>query len=73
MNYLLAFLGIIGVAIILAMSPLVIRLFEYLFPSAEGNGPPAEAANPHSIEHSELDEIRRLTAVLETGRRSAGR
>lgn len=26
MNYLLAFLGIIGVAIILAMSPLVIRL-----------------------------------------------
>jgi hypothetical protein len=72
MYYLLVFLGLIGVAVILAMSPLVIRLLEYLFPIAESDGPPARAVNPQSIERSEMrDEIRRLTAALETDRRGA--
>jgi hypothetical protein len=72
MTYLLAFLGLIGLAVILAASPLVIRLFEYLFPVTENDGPPAKAANPQSIDRSEIrDEIRRLTAALETNRRGA--
>jgi hypothetical protein len=70
MYYLLVFLGLIGVAIIVAMSPLVIRLLDYLFPIVESAGPPPKAANPQSIERSEMrDEIRRLTAALETNRR----
>ena len=74
MYYLLVFLGFIGVGIIVAMSPLVIRLLEYLFPNAEGDGPPAKAANLQSIERSEMhDEIRRLTAALETDRSGSGR
>jgi hypothetical protein len=73
MYYLLMFLGLIGVAVILAMSPLAIRLLEYLFPTAESEGPPAKTANPTSIERSEMhDEIRRLTAALETDRRGSG-
>jgi hypothetical protein len=73
MYYLLMFLGLIGVAVILAMSPLVIRLLEHLFPTAESEGPPAKTANPKSIERSEMhDEIRRLTAALETDRRGSG-
>jgi hypothetical protein len=74
MYYLLMFLGLIGVAVIVAMSPLVIRLLEYLFPTAESDGPSAKTANSQSIERSEMhDEIRRLTAVLETDRRGSGR
>jgi hypothetical protein len=74
MYYLLVFLGLIGVAVLVAMSPLVIRLLEYRFPSAESDGLPARAANPHSIERSEMrDEIRRLTAALETDRRGTGK
>ena len=73
MYYLLMFLGLIGVAVILAMSPLVIRLLEHLFPAAETE-PPAKTANPQSMERSEMhDEIRRLTAALETDRRGSGR
>jgi hypothetical protein len=74
MYYLLMFLGVIGVAVILAMSPLVIRLLEYLFPTAESDRPSAKTANPQSVERSEMhDEIRRLTAALETDRRGSGR
>jgi hypothetical protein len=73
MHYLLVFLGVIGAAVIMAMSPLVIRLLEYLFSIAEGDGPPVKAAKPQSTERSEIhDEIRRLTAALETDRRGAG-
>ena len=81
MYYLLMFLGLIGVAVILAMSPLVIRLLESLFPAAESDGPPAESDGPsaktaslQSLERSEMhDEIRRLTAALETDRPGSGR
>jgi hypothetical protein len=35
---------------------------------------PAKAASPHAIERSEMrDEIRRLTAALETDRRNSAR
>jgi hypothetical protein len=72
MYHLLVFLGVIAVAVVLAMSPLVIRFLEYLFSIAESDGPPAAAANPQSIERAEMrDEIRRLTAVLETDQRGA--
>jgi len=46
MYYLLVFLGLVGVAVILAMSPLVIRFLEYLFATAESDGAPAQPANP---------------------------
>lgn len=74
MYHLLVFLGLVGVALIVAMSPLVIRLFEYLLSIAEGDGAPAKAANSQSTERSEIRaEIRRLTASLETEHRSDGR
>lgn len=74
MYYLLMFLGLIGVGVIVAMSPLAIRLLEYLFPIAESDHPRAKAADLQSIERAEMrDEIRRLTAALETDRRSSGR
>jgi hypothetical protein len=74
MHYLLVFLGLIGVSIIVAMSPLVIRALQYLFPIAQGGEPPAKTANPQFVERSEMrDEIRRLTAALETDRRGAGK
>jgi hypothetical protein len=74
MHYILVFLALIGVAVILAMSPLVPRLLEYFFSKGEGDGPLAKAANPYSVERSEMrDEIRRLTAALETDRRSSAR
>jgi hypothetical protein len=74
MHYLLAFLGLIAVAIVLATSPLVIRLIEFLLPAAHSDRPPARTANAQAVERSEVrDELRRLTAALETDRRSAGR
>ena len=74
MYYLLVFLGVIGVALIVTMSPLVIRLFEYLFSIAERDGAQAQSANPQSPERSDIrDEISRLTAALETERRGDGR
>jgi hypothetical protein len=74
MHYILVFLGLIGVAVILAMSPLVPRLLEYFFSQSESDGPMAKAASPHAIERSEMrDEIRRLTAELETDRRASAR
>jgi hypothetical protein len=72
MHYILVFLGLIGVAAILAMSPLVPRLLEYCFSHEENDGSLAKAASPHAIERSEMrDEIRRLTAELETDRRAS--
>jgi hypothetical protein len=74
MYYLLVFLGLIGVALIVAMSPLVIRLFEYFFRIAQSDGPPVKSAKRTSVERSEIrDEIRRLTVALETDRRGDGR
>ena len=74
MHYVLVFLGLIGVAVILAMSPLVPYLLKYFFPKGEGDGPPVKAASRHSIERSEMrDEIRRLTAALEADRRTSAR
>ena len=73
MHYLLMFLGVVGVAVILVMSPLVIRLLEHLFSAAENDRPSAKTASAQSIERSEMhEEIRRLTAVLETDRRGSG-
>jgi len=70
MYYLLVFLGLVSLAVILAMSPLVIRFVEYLFATAESDGPPAQPANPQHVERSEMrDEIRRLTAALEADSR----
>ena len=74
MHYILVFLGLIGVAVLLAMSPLVPRLLEYFFSQGESDAPLAKAASPHAIERSEMrDEIRRLTAALETDRRNSAR
>jgi hypothetical protein len=74
MHYVLVFLGLIGVAVILAMSPLVPHLLEYFFSKGEGDSPLAKAASPHSIERSEMrNEIRRLTAALEADRLSSDR
>jgi hypothetical protein len=56
------------------MSPLVPRLLEYFFSHGESDAPPAKAASPHAVERSEMrDEIRRLTAALETDRRNSAR
>jgi hypothetical protein len=72
MYHLLVFVGLIGVAIVAAKSPVAIRLFEYLFPIADRDRPTVNSANSRSIEQSEVrDEIRRLTAVLETQQRGA--
>jgi hypothetical protein len=76
MSHLLAFLGPIGVAVIVATSPLLLRIFEYLFSVAEKDGPPAKTASSRSAEPSAQsmdrleirDEIRRLTAALESDR-----
>ena len=43
MHYILVFLGLIGVAVILAMSPLVPRLLEYCFSHEENDGSLAKA------------------------------
>jgi hypothetical protein len=62
------------VAVILAASPLMIRLVVYLFAGGKSDGPPARAASPQVIERSEVrDELQRLTASLETDRRGVGR
>jgi hypothetical protein len=72
MYYLLVFLGLVALAVIVAMSPLVFRLLEYILPIAESEGVPAKAASSQSIERSEMrDEIRVLTAALES--RGGGR
>jgi hypothetical protein len=70
MIYLLEFLGFLGVAILLAASPLLVRTLEYVRPRLrrshrEANG--HESFQARSDERSEIrNEIRRMTAVLET-------
>jgi len=71
MYYMLVFVGLVGMAAIVAISPLVIRVLEYFFPLGESDHGSARGAGPHSVQRSEVhDEIRRLTAALETNRRS---
>jgi hypothetical protein len=72
MHYLLVFLGLIGVAVILTVSPLIVRFLDSLASIVENERAPANVAAPQSIERAEMrDEIRRLTAALETDRRGA--
>jgi hypothetical protein len=74
MHYLLVFVGLVGVAAILAMSPLVPRLLDHFFSGDERDAPFAKPAGSYAIERSEMrDEIRRLTAALETDRSSSAR
>lgn len=74
MYYLLVFVGLVGVAVIVAMSPLMIRLIQCLLPVRGNDGPQTGAVSPQSIDRSEIrDEIRRLTAALEMDRRGTGR
>ena len=69
MYYLLVFLGLVCLAVILAMSPLVIRLIEYLLPIAEHHLRQAKAANPQSIGCSEIrDETHLGRYALDTGK-----
>jgi hypothetical protein len=77
MIYLLEFLGFLGVALLLAASPLLIRTVEYIrtLPkqsSREATG--FESVQARSDEGSEIrNEIRRMTAVLEVDRRGMQR
>jgi len=77
MIYLLEFLGFLGVAILLAASPLLGRALEYVVPrllksSRETKG--RESLQARSDERSEIrSEIRRMTAILEVDRRSIQR
>jgi hypothetical protein len=78
MIYLLEFLGFLGVAILLAASPLLVRTLEYIRPRLkrssreEANG--YESFQARSDERSEIrNEIRRMTAVLEVDRRDVQR
>jgi hypothetical protein len=77
MIYLLEFLGFLGVVILLAASPLLVRTLEYIRPrlkrsSWEANG--HESFQAGSDERSEIrNEIRRMTAVLEVDRRDVQR
>jgi len=69
MIYLLEFLGFLGVAVLLAASPLLIRTVAYTLPrrrqsSRESMG--FEPSQARSDERSEIrHEIRRMTAILE--------
>jgi hypothetical protein len=77
MIYLLEFLGFLGVAVLLAASPLLVRTVEYIRPRIKQASPEAqgyEAFQARSDERSEIrDEIRRMTAVLEVDRRDMHR
>jgi hypothetical protein len=73
MIYLLEFLGFLGVAALLAASPLLARTIEYLRPHLEQFGRRAEgyeSSRARSDERLEIrNEIRRATAILEVDRR----
>jgi hypothetical protein len=77
MIYLLEFLGFLGVAALLAASPLLVRTVEYIRPrlkqsSRETKG--YESSQAPSNERSEIrNEIRRMTAILEVDRRGMQR
>jgi hypothetical protein len=69
MVYLLEFVGFLAVAIALAATPQLVKLFQRFMPHQPSDRPsnPARASSVASVkERSELrDEIRRLTHVLE--------
>jgi hypothetical protein len=77
MIYLLEFLGFLGVAILLAASPLLVRTVEYirtLLKQSSRETRAYESVQARSDEHSEIrDEIRRVTAILEVDRRDLQR
>jgi hypothetical protein len=76
MIYLLEFLGFLGVAVLLAASPLLLRTVEYLRARLKQSGQKAkayESLQKRSHERSEIhNEIRRMTAILEVERRRRG-
>jgi hypothetical protein len=76
MIYLLEFLGFLGVAALLAASPLLVRTVEYLRPRLKQSIQKAkeqESFQTRSDERSDIhDEIRRMTAILEVDRRGRG-
>jgi hypothetical protein len=77
MIYLLEFLGFLGVAALLAASPLLVRTIDYLRPHLEQSSRGAKGYEPsraHSDERAEIrNEIRRATAILEVDRRAMQR
>jgi hypothetical protein len=77
MIYVLEFLGFLGVAALLAASPLLVRTVEYLRPRLKQSIQKAkgyESFQTRSDEQSEIhNEIRRMTAVLEVDRSGPGR
>jgi hypothetical protein len=76
MIYVLEFLGFLGVAALLAASPLLLRTVEYLRPRLKQSIQKAngyESFQTRSDERSEIhNEIRRMTAILEVDRRGPG-
>jgi hypothetical protein len=77
MIYLLEFLGFLGVALLLAASPLLIRTVEYIRTLPKQSSREAavyESVQARSDEGSEIrDEIRRMTVILEADRRGRQR
>jgi hypothetical protein len=78
MIYLLEFLGFLGVAVLLAASPLLARTVEHIGPRPKQSGREAaqgyEAVQRRSDERSEIrSEIRRMTTILEVDRRGMHR
>ncbi|HEX4150798.1 MAG TPA: hypothetical protein VHY75_01175 [Steroidobacteraceae bacterium] len=77
MIYFLEFLGLLGIAVILSATPLLLRVFEYIFPPRATESRPATGYGPiraRSDDNSEVrSEIRRMTALLEVDRRDARR
>jgi hypothetical protein len=76
MIYLLEFLGFLGLAVLLAASPLLVRAVEYILPRRKQSREPEpkESFQARSDERSEIhSEIRRMTAILEVDRRGMQR
>jgi hypothetical protein len=77
MIYLLEFLGFMGVAVLLAASPLLVRTVEYIRSRRKQSSQEAqgyESFQARSDERSEIrNEIRRMTAILEVDRRGMQR
>lgn len=76
MIYVLEFLCFLGVAALLAASPLLVRTVEYLRSRLKQSTQEAkghESSQTRSDERSEIrNEIRRMTAILEVDRRGRG-